>query len=576
MVKFLRDSYKMLRIYMKNMKMDIFLLLLFTGINIGIQLIYPKLTQNYIDSIVYKKPSLLITIGICFFGLIVLRIFSDIFLTLVSQKISWKTTNTLRVHIIKHILSLDMKELSNIEKGEMIQKIDGDVDSLFTFFSNLFVNMAISILMLIGINLILLESNIFIGFIFISYTILAFIIFAVVNKKSTKVWVQMKEEQTKVVSFFGEIFNCYDNLSGFKSSYIIQNKLNKILISLYPMFKESALVGYKLWTTSIEIFSIGNIIALAISGYLWYIGKISTGTVYMIFAYTDLLSSPIENLRMQLENIQVSSASIERIQAIFYKKSDIRYGELNEVLDTPIGVQLENLVFSYGEDKILNGVNFKIKPGEIVGIIGRTGCGKTTIAKLLSRLYEYSDGDILINNNSIKKYSNNFIRENIYFISQNNYFFYGTLKENLTVFKTDVADEKIVQAIKHVGMNEWYTTLKYGLETVINPNQIGLSQGELQLLAISRAFIKQPKLLILDEISSKLDPYTESKILDSIKKCNNIMTCIIITHRKNTLSIVNKLITIKDGKVNKIKENLKDNLCESMDENLIDFFEEGE
>ena len=217
--------------------------------------------------------------------------------------------------------------------------------------------------------------------------------------------------------------------------------------------------------------------------------------------------------------------------------------------DEDIKLEFDALDFGYSEELVLKNINFNVEPGKKLGLVGRTGSGKTTIARLIFRLYDPNNGKIKINGLNSKKFPLRELRHNIAYVTQEFELFKASIKDNITFFDYDMTDEQVLQVINDLGLKKWYDQLPKGLESIVFSEDLGLSAGEEQLLALTRAFLKNPKLVILDEASSRLDPATERQVDTALEKLLEGRSAIIIAHRLATLQKVDDILILEKGEI---------------------------
>ena len=222
-------------------------------------------------------------------------------------------------------------------------------------------------------------------------------------------------------------------------------------------------------------------------------------------------------------------------------------------LSLPTGalpVEFRQVSFGYAaHTPVIQNLTFSLQAGKVLGVLGRTGSGKTTLARLLFRLYEPQAGEILVGNIPISNPSLHVLRQHIGKVTQEVQLFHATVRDNLTFFNRGIPDTRIVEVLGTVGLSAWYQSLPLGLDTMLGPNSEGLSAGEAQLLAFARVFLSNPGIVILDEASSRLDPATESLIEQAITNLLYGRTAIVITHRLSTVQRADGILLVEDGRM---------------------------
>jgi ATP-binding cassette subfamily B protein len=293
-----------------------------------------------------------------------------------------------------------------------------------------------------------------------------------------------------------------------------------------------------------------NVTAIIASYYLSTASLITIGTVYLIIHYVNILTGPIRELTWQLENLQTVGASVERLTELTQRTSAVKDGSLSAVNTGPLTLTFDDVCFAYSEkEPVLRDISFNLKSRKVLGLLGRTGSGKTTLARLIFRFYDTSSGQIQINDIDIKQLNRQSIRNRVGLVTQDVQLFKGTIRENITLFDKQIEDNKIHEAIVKLELLDWYKTLKLGLDTAIDTDGKNISAGEAQLLALTRVFLRNPGLIILDEASSRLDPATEQRIERAIDNLLQNRTTIIIAHRLSTLHRADDIMILDDGAI---------------------------
>ena len=276
--------------------------------------------------------------------------------------------------------------------------------------------------------------------------------------------------------------------------------------------------------------------------------EITVGTVVLIYVYTEALRQPLEQITAQMQDLQKAGASIIRIQRLLRMRSTIADGLRPLETSGPLSVEFKNVSFSYENELVLHDISFKLQPGRTLAILGRTGSGKTTIGRLLSRLYDPISGTICVGGVDIREFRLRDLRRRIGVVTQDVHLFGATLRENLRLFDTAIPDEAIIKVIEDIGMSNWLRGLTSGLDTVLGEDA-GLSAGEMQLMAFGRVLLEDVDIVILDEASSRLDPITERLTQQAVKKLLHGRTGIIIAHRLQTIEHADDIMILEDGKI---------------------------
>lgn len=537
--------------YLRPELPQIIILALLLGISVGINLINPQILRKFIDMAKNGDSSRSLTIAaIIFIVTAVIQQLIVIATTYVSQNVGWAATNSLRADLVRHCLHLDMSFHKAHQPGELIERLDSDVTALFNFFSKLFLNVFNNMILLAGIIILLFREDWRIGIGLSIFAAIAIIILWKIESLAVPNWVSARGIEAKFFGFIGEQITSTEDIKSNGAVSYVMYRFYQFLREWYPIRKKASMMYCLMWATTLCMFAIGYAVAFGIGGYLWQKGIISIGTVYLIINYTDLMSRPIEQIRTQLEDLQKAGASIIRIEELFNIKSNLSDGTETISAKGPLFVEIENLRFEYDEDTpVLKDISFKLEPGKTLGLLGRTGSGKTTLARLIVRLYDPGCGVVKLGGQRLNSLSLADLRNRIAYVTQDVQLFKATVRENLTFFNPNISDEIILSAIDDMGLTKWFGKLSKGLDTMLDANGGGLSAGEAQLLAFVRVFLKNPDLVILDEASSRLDPITEQLMERAISKLITNRTCIIIAHRLGTVEQADEILILDKGSI---------------------------
>jgi ABC-type multidrug transport system fused ATPase/permease subunit len=468
-----------------------------------------------------------------------------------STNIAWTATNGLRNDLLEHCLSLDMSFHKNRTPGEMIERIDGDVDDLSNFFSQLVLTILTNILLLLGILVIFYLISWIAGVAITLFSIIVFLFMMIMRRRIVVYWKAERQMSATFYGFMGErLQGTADIRANGATSYVLR-RFYLLLRAWFPLRKRAVLLTDITVDITLTLFVLSSAMSISVGLYLWSIKAITIATIYAMFAYTDMLSQPLMSIQAQLQDLQQAEACIQRTEELLATKSTLIDGP--QVLASareqqPAAISFEDVTFGYqSAEPILHNISFSLQSGKTLGILGRTGSGKTTIARLLFRLYDPQQGTIQINNIPIQQLQLRNLRQHIGMVTQDVQIFHASVRDNLTFFRRTISDEKIIHALNSVGLTTWYQKLPAGLDSLLGANGEGLSAGEAQLLAFTRVLLTNPDLIILDEASSRLDPATETVIEEAMNTIFQGRTAIIIAHRLATIQRVDDILLIEDG-----------------------------
>jgi len=274
--------------------------------------------------------------------------------------------------------------------------------------------------------------------------------------------------------------------------------------------------------------------------------------VFLIYNYTESLRRPIEQLKVRVQQLQEAGAGYKRVEDLFSITNKNEYGKSILKLEGSPSIRFDSVSFGYQDEVIIDNVSIDLDSNQILGIVGRTGSGKTTLVRLLTRLHTPDSGRVLINEVDINSLYDLELTNCISYITQDVQIFSTSLRENIRLFNDNISDNQIFDTINQLGLNEWINKFNMGLDTIFEGGKSNLSAGESQLISFVRAFVKEPNVIILDEATANVDPITQGLIECALDKLLIDKTCIIIAHKLSTLSRCDKVISLESGHVKKI------------------------
>ncbi|WP_135551059.1 ABC transporter ATP-binding protein [Paenibacillus cymbidii] len=541
----------LLRRYLLEQRKRVLLLLLLLCAGIGLQLVNPQIIRYFIDRAQAGDDSrgLLIAAGF-FIGVSLLAQALAVCSSYLGETIGWTATNLLRGDVAVHALKLDMSFHKSHTTGAIIERVDGDINNLANFFSNFVVTLLSNLLLVVGILVLLFREGWMVGSVMLLFVVFALLSIRYVRRFAVPYWGRMRQMSSDFYGFLGEHLEGTEDTRANGASGFVMRRYFELLRRWLPLRIRAFLGWASMWITTIVVFAIGNAAAFAVTAYSWRHGMMSLGTVYMIFYYTELMAKPIEKIRTQMEDLQKADASIARVRELLDTRSAIADGPGATLPDGALSVAFEHVRFGYEADgDTLRGIDFRLPRGGVLGLLGRTGSGKTTLARLLLRFYDVSDGRILLEGVDIRTPKLEQVRHKVGMVTQTVELFQGTLRDNLTFYDDRIPDDRIRDLLGELGLGDWLRSLPGGLETPLESGGGGLSAGEAQLISFARVFLTDPGLVILDEASSRLDPATERKIEAAITKLLQGRTCIIIAHRLATIERADAILILDEGEI---------------------------
>ncbi len=517
--------------------------------SIGLQVVNPQIMRSFIDTASSggATETLAVT-ALAFIGIALFQQAVAVSATYVGENVAWTATNALRVELARHCLNLDMSFHNNSSPGELIERIDGDVIELSNFFSQLVIRVIGNLLLLCGVLLALFLEDWRVG---TAFTLFATITLYALNRVRGLAIPHQKAFREANADLFGFLEERLAGTEDIRSS----GAVDFVILGLYKLMY--VILGHwrKAWRmflvvrfTGGTLHTLGTVMALVAGYTLFRSGMITIGTAYLLVHYANILGRPIRELTQQAESLQNIGASTERLADLRSIESKIQDGPGAELPTGPLALAFDEVSFAYVEgERVLEGLSFQLEPGTVLGLLGRTGSGKTTLARLMFRLYDPTTGQIALDGVDIHGARLKTLRERVAIVTQDVQLFQASVRDNLTFFDRSIPDERIRAVIEELELADWYQSLPDGLDTKLETGGRSLSAGEAQLLAFTRVFLRDPGLVILDEASSRLDPATEQRIEHAVDKLLQNRTAIIIAHRLTTVQRADDVMILEAG-----------------------------
>ncbi len=518
---------------------------------IGLQLVGPQMMRAFIDRAKALAPlgDLLVIAGL-YFGIAAMMQACSIVETYVSEQVGWSTTNSLRSDLALHCLHLDMSFHKEHTAGELIERIDGDVTALANFFSRFIIYIVGSILLLLGVLAVLFRTEWRVGLTMTGFVSLAFVAALRLRHVAVPQWGVARQASATLYGFIEERLAGTEDIRASGATAYTMSRLYGHMREVFHAQRWASLLGVSSWGSQTFLFGLGLAATVALSGWLYLHGALTIGTVYLIIAYTQMLQRPIDTINRQMQDFQRALASVGRVTALLNEQRTLLDGHGVTFPTDALSVELDHISFGYTPgEMVLRDVSFHLTPGQVLGVLGRTGSGKTTISRLLLRLYDPALGIIRLGEIDILQAKIADLRLAIGMVTQDVQLFHATLRDNLTFFDRSILDPRIIAVLHDLGLGQWLATLPDGLDSILPPGGGGLSAGEGQLLAFARVFLRDPGLVILDEASSRLDPATEARIERAVDRLLTGRTGIIIAHRLQTVQRADTILVLEDGRV---------------------------
>lgn len=549
-------SVTLLRLYkyLLEYKLKVLIVLLVMGVTVAITLINPLILESAIDDYIAQKDiSGLIKLGI--FGIAINIIFVLLvkFRMFVMAQISNEILLTIRQELYTHIQKLSFSFFDSRPTGKVLARIIGDVNSLKDVLSNSVTTLIPDFITVISVVAIMMYKNHKLAIAALCSLPFMIIGMCIIQNYSHARWQKHRKKSSNLNAFVHEDLSGIRVIKSFHAEEETNDTFDMLLTEHRTSFIDAVKINDALGPLIDLCWAIG-----AVS--LYYVGiksigtdNISVGTLIAFGTYISMFWSPIMNLSNFYNQLITNISGAERIFEIMDTKPDITdHTNISQLPEIKGEIRFEEVCFAYdqgtkSETKVLDHVNFQVKAGETIALVGPTGAGKTTIVNLISRFYDIQKGSIYVDNHNIKEVTIESLRQQMGIMTQDNFLFAGTIKDNIRYGKLDATDEEIIAAAKAVNAHEFITKMSNGYETELQERGNGLSIGQKQLLAFARTMVSMPKILILDEATSSIDTHTELLVQNGIEALLKGRTSFVIAHRLSTIQKADRIFVIDGG-----------------------------
>ena len=479
---------------------------------------------------------------------LILIIFINVILikleSFLSYKASYRIKNSLRKRLLEKVFSFEMEYSSKVSISEVIALGVEGIEQLNLFYSFLLPQLLYSILGPVILFVIMSFINLKISLIMLSLIPLIPLAIMMVQKIAKKVVKSYWKSYTNMSNVFIDFLYGLMTLQVFNADEEYNNKLNEYAEDFRVKTMKLLFVQLNNLTVLDIVSYSGTALGIVLSLKAFFEGQIGVFAAFSFILLSQEFFMPLRRLGSLFHVAMNGISSANSLFEILEIPSPEKFSEM--IRDNNIDIKLSNVGFSYGDKKILDGINMEFKSCEITAIVGKSGCGKSTIGKLIGGFIKEDRGFIYYNN--LKNISKESLNEKIMLVDNNPYFFTESLRYNLQMANLKSNDDDFIEVLKKVGLYEYFNSLD-GLDTKIQASASNLSGGQRQRLAIARVLLKKPSVLILDESISNIDQESEKIILDVINKLKKYTTIILITHRLNTVTNADYIYYLKDRKI---------------------------
>lgn len=546
-----KESYNRLKNYALNEKKYLFIGFIFSFFRTILEIIGPMIIAYLINNVLKNKMtdkdvkmiSLLLALYFIVFivtGILLNR--SRVYFQISANKIA----SRVQKDVYDKVSTFPISYFDNLPSGKIASRITNDTNKLKTMFQLLFSDIINSLILIIGLYITLLFTDTIAALMLLILMPIVYIIFKTYLNKTYAYTKEIKIFTADINAKINEYIQNMEIIQVFNREGFIFKKFDKINKKIYDINIElSKLRSYSGYRAMDIIQFLAIIIVLIYFG-LGSITKIylvTVGSLYMAIDYTTKIFNNINTIIMRFGDVEDAFSSANHIFELLEMDSMEKLEEKN--IDLKSDINFDNIYFSYSNEDVIKDLSFKVKSGSSIAFVGQTGSGKSTLINLLLNFYSPRKGKITIGDVDINKIDRNNLREDMAVVLQDAFLFKDTIKENIKMGEY-FSDKEVINSLKKVGGEK---LLQRGIDSMLLENGSNLSQGEKQLIAFARAYIRDPKILILDEATSNIDTETENIIQNGINELKKDRTTFIVAHRLSTIKNVDKILVLSHGKI---------------------------
>jgi ATP-binding cassette subfamily B protein len=547
----LRAYWQLLERYLLQQRGAALLMAFLLLANAGMGLAGPQVVRAFIDAALAGAPlAALLRAALLFLGITLVGSTLDLFANYHAESVAWVATNALHIDLAAHLVRLDLDFHKEHPAGELIERVDGDVEALADFLSSFVVDLVGNLLLLTGILVVIFAEDLILGLLFVGFSLLALILLTWAHRFAPPHWRAERECSASFFGFLGEMLTATEDL---RACGAVPYAVRRYILQLRawrPVVLRAHMWG-NIWMVTTAALAVGQALIRGLGGPMFLSGAMSLGTLYMLVRYLEMLiGGPINDIRWRLEQLQHAQASIARVRALLDTTSCLEEGTAL-LPPGPLAVAYDHVSFAYddagegGGTWALRDLSFSLPPGRVLGLLGRTGSGKTTLARLLYRFHDPQEGAIRLGGVDLRQAQIEPLRARIGLVTQDVQLFRASLRDNLTFFDRHVADIDLIARLEALGLGRWLEHLPHGLDTPVSNET--LSAGEAQLVALARVYLKDPDLVILDEASSRIDPATEALLGGALDRLLRGRSAVVIAHRLATVARADEILILEHG-----------------------------
>ena len=604
--------FGMLRHYLRRRRGRVALLGVLLLAGSGAQSLNPLIVRHVLDAALAGAAlNTLVLWALAFIASATAAQAISVLATYLSVRIGWQATNALRVDLLRHTVALDQRFHNAHTPGEMIERVDGDVTLLSNYFSEFVVQILGSILVIVVLLVVILLQDWRVGAIFGGFVVVSWGLLLSLRRIGVEPWQQTRQASGELFGFLEEALTGMEDIHTSNGKpYVIRRfyRLTRRYLKYQIKAGMRTNVMVNAW---LLVDTAGYAVGLGLGALLYLNGLATLGMAYLVFHYAGMIARPLRMVVFQMEDFQRAAAAAQRAVRLLGERSALAppgpraagsepqaagsepratgsegrrlrtgtepepaggaaarprlaeraaarpasavaaAGEPPVLPPGALAVRFDDVSFGYDPSlPVLDEVSLELPAGEILGLIGRTGSGKTTLSRLLFRFYDVDRGCVRLGGHDVRELDLAALRGRLAMVNQRVDLVHGSVRDNLTLFDTSVPDERIVAVLDDLGLGRWWRALPHGVHTELAGQNAELSAGQAQLLAFGRVFLlSDPAVVVLDEASSRLDPGTERSIEHAVDRLVAGRTAIIIAHRLSTVLRADWIALLDNGRL---------------------------
>ena len=516
----------------------------------GVQVASPLVVRAFLDlAQAGAGVERLAGVAALFIGIAVAGAALEIVRSHAGAVLAWQAMNSLRRRLFRHAIDLGHSFFARSAPGNLLERVDGDVAKLGRLLSDLLPELATNLLMAAGIVVVLWFEDWRVGAAVAAFAVVGAVVVDRVRALGVPRFVRSRAASAAFFGRLSEWLAAAEELRPLGGQRYLRASFERVLAHWLPREVAAEIAGHALSVANTLVFIGGMAVGLSVSAGLFRAGLLTLGTVWLVYRYSELIRGPMSALRAEMQQLQQAQAALIRIDELLAEKN-AAHGGTARLPAGACSLEFDRVGFSYvAGAPVLRAVNFGLTGGAVLGMVGSTGSGKSTIARLLSRMIELQEGDIRLGGVSVRELAAAQLRRRVAVLPQEAEIMPGSVRDNVALFDDFVSADAVAGAFERLGAGLWLRQLPDGVETAIGPGGRELSSGERQLIAIARILLREPSLVILDEPAARIDRATEALVRHALAQLLRGRTGLVIAHRRTTLELADDVALLDGGAI---------------------------